>query len=72
MIDRNLKADRYAQADIPTYWLVDVPGRAVEVRTSPGPRGYERCETYREGGVVPSPLDGVDELDVSVLLAAVA
>lgn len=72
MIDRNLKADRYAQADIPTYWLVDVPGRAVEVRTSPGPRGYERCETYREGAVVPSPLDGVDELDVSVLLAAVA
>jgi Uma2 family endonuclease len=69
MIDRNVKADRYAQANIPTYWLVDVPGRAVEVRTRPGAHGYERCNVYTEGGVVPSPLDGVEELDVSVLLA---
>jgi Uma2 family endonuclease len=66
MIDRNVKAD------IPTYWLVDVPGRTVEVRTQPSAHGYERCETYREADVVPAPLDGTDDLDVSVLLADVA
>jgi Uma2 family endonuclease len=71
MIDRNVKADRYAAADIPNYWLVDVPGRAVEVRTRPGPHGYEHCTIYHEGSVVPSPLDGVDDLDITVLLADV-
>jgi Uma2 family endonuclease len=68
-IDRRKKADIYAGADIPNYWLVDVPGRAVEVRTQPGPHGYGCCETYREGSVVPAPLDGVDGLDVTALLA---
>ncbi len=71
MIDRNVKTVQYARARVPTYWLVDVPGRAVEVRTQPGPHGYERCEIYREGSVVPAPLEGVDELDVAVLLSAV-
>jgi Uma2 family endonuclease len=71
-IDRGKKADLYAGAGIPNYWLVDVPGRAIEVRTQPGRDGYEQCETYREGSVVPSPLDGVANLDVTTLLAGVA
>jgi hypothetical protein len=50
---------------------VDVPGRAVEVRTRPGAHGYEHCETYREGSVVPSPLDDVEDLDVPALLVGV-
>ncbi len=70
-VDRGKKANLYAAADIPNYWLVDVPGRAVEVRTRPGQHGYERCETYREGKLVPSPLDGVDDVDVATLLADV-
>ncbi len=70
-IDRGRKAERYAQASIPTYWLVDVPGRAVEVRTQPGAHGYERCTIYHEGSVVPAPLDGVDDLDIAALLANV-
>ncbi len=65
--DRGRKAALYAQALIPSYWLVDVPGRAVEVRTWPGPRGYRSCEIYRDGDIVPSPLDGVDDLDVGSL-----
>ena len=67
--DRGRKATLFSEANIPTYWLVDVPGRAVEVRTQPGPHGYERCDTHHEGSVVPTPLDGVDGLDVSALLA---
>jgi Uma2 family endonuclease len=70
-LDRGKKADIYAAADIPNYWLVDVSGRAVEVRTRPGRHGYEHCETHREGSVMPAPLDGVDELDVAALLADV-
>jgi Uma2 family endonuclease len=71
-LDRGKKAALYAEAAIPNYWLVDVPGRAVEVRTRPGANGYEKCETYREGDVVPAPLDGVDDLDVTALFADVA
>jgi Uma2 family endonuclease len=70
--DRGRKAKLFSEADIPTYWLVDVPGRAVEVRTQPGRHGYLQCETYREGSVVPAPLEGVDDLDVTALLAGVA
>ncbi len=69
--DRGEKATLYANADIPTYWLVDVPGRTVEVRTEPGSDGYAHCEVYREGSVVPSPLEGVDDLDIAALLADV-
>ncbi|MFZ1924814.1 MAG: Uma2 family endonuclease [Solirubrobacteraceae bacterium] len=70
-LDRGRKAKLYAAADIPNYWLVDVPGRAVEVRTQPGRHGYEQCEIFREGSVVPSPLDGVADLDIAALLADV-
>jgi len=71
MIDRNVKAKLYARAGIPTYWVVDVPGRAIEIRTQPGPHGYAHCDIYREGSVVPSPLAGVDDLDITTLLAGV-
>jgi Uma2 family endonuclease len=68
-IDRGVKARLYAQAGVPTYWLVDVPGRSVEVRTAPGPEGYRACETYAVGALVPSPAEGVDDLDVGSLFA---
>jgi Uma2 family endonuclease len=67
-LDRGRKAQRYAAAGIPEYWLVDVPGRAVEVRTRPGRDGYARCETYSEGARVPAPLADVEDLDVATLL----
>ncbi len=68
-LDRGKKAMMYASAPVPTYWLVNVPGRAVEVRTEPGPRGYERCDDYRVGDRVPSPAEGVPGLDVAQLFA---
>jgi Uma2 family endonuclease len=71
-IDRNVKARLYARADIPTYWLIDVPARAVEVRTKPGEQEYEMVKTYRLGETVPCPLDGVGDLDIAALLANVA
>jgi Uma2 family endonuclease len=65
--DRDRKGVLYARAGVRTYWLVDVPGRAVEVRTEPGPGGYGRCEVYRVGAVIPSPAEGVPNLDVAWL-----
>ncbi len=66
-MDRGIKAGLYAGAGVPTYWLVDVPGRAVEVRTDSGPDGYSRCEVYGIGAQVPSPAEGVPDLDVARL-----
>lgn len=67
--DRETKAPVYARVGIPTYWLVDVPAEAVEVRTEPGPDGYSRCEIYGLGTKVPSPAEGVADLDVAELFA---
>jgi Uma2 family endonuclease len=65
--DRRTKGPIYARNGVPTYWLVDVPGRAVEVRGEPGPRGYGRCVTFKVGDRVPSPAEGVPDLDVAAL-----
>jgi len=35
--DRNVKGPVYARAGIPEYWIIDVDGRAVEVRKDPDP-----------------------------------
>lgn len=69
--DRGEKARLYAEAAIPTYWLVDVPARIVEVRTQPGADGYRRLRTYREGELVPCELAGVADLDLAGLLAEI-
>jgi Uma2 family endonuclease len=65
--DREVKAGLYAGAGVPTYWLVDVPGRAVEVYSDPGPEGYRHCEIYGAGATVPSPAEGLPDLDVGEL-----
>lgn len=70
-IDRGLKTELYARAGIPSYWLVDVPGRTVEVRSEPGGDGYARCHIHNEGTLVPCRLEGVNDLDVAGLLADV-
>jgi Uma2 family endonuclease len=67
--DRVAKAPVYARAGVPTYWLVDVPAKTVEVRTEPGPDGYGRCDVYGADTKVPSPAEGVAELDVASLFA---
>jgi Uma2 family endonuclease len=65
--DRGKKLQIYARAGVPIYWLVDVPGRAVEVRTGPGSNDYDHCEVYEVGASVPSPAEGVPDLDVAWL-----
>jgi Uma2 family endonuclease len=65
--DRLSKGPIYARNEVPTYWLVDVSARTVEVRTEPGGAAYGRCEIYRLGDRVPSPAEGVADLDVAWL-----
>jgi Uma2 family endonuclease len=67
--DRQVKAPRYAKSGISMYWLVDIPGRVVEVYTDPGPDGYGHCEIYGLGDVVPAPVQGVPDLAVDSLFA---
>lgn len=67
--DRETKANMYAWAPVSTYWIVDVPAKTVEVRTEPGPKGYGRCEIYGLGTKVPSPAEGVADMDVTELFS---
>jgi len=67
--DRETKASMYASAPVPIYWLVDVPAKTIEVRAEPGPDGYGRCEIFGAGTKVPSPAEGVPDLDVASLFA---
>jgi Uma2 family endonuclease len=67
--DRETKANMYAWTPVPIYWIVDVPAKTVEVRTEPGPKGYGRCEIYGLGTRVPSPAEGVADLDVTELFS---
>jgi hypothetical protein len=54
--------EQYARALIPTYWVVDVPGRRILVHDEPrvveGRGEYARVEVYRPGQDVPVVLDG--------------
>jgi Uma2 family endonuclease len=65
--DRRIKGPIYARNGVKTYWLVDVPARTVEVRTQPHATGYGRCDVYKHGDRVPSPAEGVADLDVAWL-----
>jgi Uma2 family endonuclease len=46
------KADIYAEAGIPEYWLVRVNSRAVQVFTKPTPEGYLAERTVRDDDIL--------------------
>lgn len=70
-IDRGRKPELYAAAGIPTYWLIDIPARAVEVRTDPAPAGYRTLRTLEPGDILPSPCHGIADLAVEDLLQGI-
>jgi Uma2 family endonuclease len=70
-VDRGRKAGLYAGAGVPTYWLVDIPARAVEVRTDPGPAGYRTLRTFEPGDVLRSPCEGIADLAVDALFEGI-
>ena len=70
--DRGRKAEDYARAGIPDYWIVNLVNRQLEVHRDPGPfpsgHGYKLRRVLLEGEVV-APLLAPDRLvSVSDLL----
>ncbi len=47
--DRGIKAAIYAEASVPTYWVVDLVGRRVHVHTEPREGSYQRLVTHVAG-----------------------
>ncbi len=52
-IDQVDKARVYAAGGIPTYWIVNLVERRLEVHTDPGPEGYRAVRTLSAGNQVP-------------------
>jgi len=62
------KARDYALADVPEYWIVDLPGRTVHVHRRPLAGAYRDHETFADGGSVKPLLTDAPAVDVSALL----
>lgn len=61
--DKRVKAEIYAEAGAPEYWIVDISGPEliVLVHTAPTPNGYRHIEVLRDGDVLrPTKLPGVE------------
>ncbi len=63
------KAEVFAQAAIPTYWIIDVPGRQVFAYTEPGPDGYARERTLDPTGELDPGVPGLEPFTVAELFA---
>jgi Uma2 family endonuclease len=67
--DRTDKAQLYATAGVPEYWVVNIPDQAIEVHTEPSRGAYTRVTPYRLGQRV-APLAFPDvEVDLSALFS---
>jgi Uma2 family endonuclease len=71
LVDRNVKAVKYALSAIPIYWLIDVPARTVEVHTEPSETGYRRCERFGTDAMLPCALEGVADVDLGALFEGI-
>jgi Uma2 family endonuclease len=66
--DLDMKAPRYARAGIAEYWLVDLPGEAIEVYSEPGKSRYQQATRFERGETIASQtLPGLT-LDVNAIL----
>lgn len=53
--DRTVKTPRYAAADVPTYWLVDLEQKVVDVARDPDDDTYAERLRHRRGDMLPLP-----------------
>ncbi|HET6765727.1 MAG TPA: Uma2 family endonuclease [Longimicrobiaceae bacterium] len=68
LYDRTLKAEHYAAAGIPEYWLVDLKRDVVLVMRQPAASAYLDVREYRHGESWTSPaLDGTEVEAATVL-----
>lgn len=71
-IDREVKGRLYARAGIPTYWLIDLPGRAVEVYAMPAEGGYRHRERHAGAAVLSCRGTGVADLSLAALFGDIS
>lgn len=57
-VDSGEVLEAYAREAIPVYWLVNIPGRRIEVYSSPAGSRYGEHRNYGPGEEVPVVLDG--------------
>jgi Uma2 family endonuclease len=72
--DQTIKKRVYGRAGIPTYWIVNIPDRQVEVHTDPtGPTdpsdaaGYRSRQDFREAAAVPVMIGGQEVARIPVV-----
>ncbi|MDB9495688.1 Uma2 family endonuclease [Spirulina major CS-329] len=62
VLPRTLKKQLYAEAQIPCYWLINLPERSLTIYTNPitqeGRSDYQQSATIDETGVVPVVIAG--------------
>ena len=63
------KADVFAGAAIPSYWIVDVPAQQVLVHTEPGADGYATVRTLTGDGRLDPGVPGLEPFTVAELFA---
>jgi Uma2 family endonuclease len=68
-LDRGRKAELYAAAGVPEYWVVDVSGRSVEVHREPRPAGgYGTVTVHKGDDELTPPVAGIAPFTVERLL----
>jgi Putative restriction endonuclease len=64
--DRRVKLSAYARARVPTYWILNLVDRQLEVFTSPDTLGYQTRQILGPGDRAPVVIDGVEIGSISV------
>ena len=73
VLDRGRKAELYAAAGVPAYWVVDVPGARVEVHRDPKPSGgYGHVRICRGDDELPLDVGGVEPFTVAQLMRRIS
>jgi Uma2 family endonuclease len=64
--DRREKLSAYARAGVPTYWIVNLIDRQLEVFTSPDSSGYQTRQILAPGDRAPVVIEGAEVGSISV------
>lgn len=64
--DLGIKADRYARAGYPEYWVVDAQHRRVHVHSGPSADGWAHVEVHTSGNLTASAAPAIT-LDLDTL-----
>lgn len=58
--DRREKLSAYTRAEVPTYWILNLVDRQLEVYTAPESDAYKNQQVFGPGDRAPIQIDGID------------